>query len=416
MYPDATPDMKKALYSAKIKYIELNYAKGLEMASQDMFKQAYDFIISAQTEQKSLPEDQKNLIRVPRVELSKYYDNMFFHGRKSFENGTYGMAYLYLRMLSDMAPAYQSLNSVRKDLEDRILSRALKSIAVIPFKSPVSEPELGLQASANIMQLLQKQLTNDVKIIERGALEVLLREYELAVAGSVAGSTGDADSFKIKSADFLLMGDVLDSRTETNIQKSKRKDRVQVGTDKAVSIEWIDWEKTKERAEKERKTIPEEPKKYIDKPVYDYAEYDVAFYEKFSYLSISYRVVETAQGRVVYSNTVQTQEEAKDEATSGIDMGSYKVPMKVAKLPTDIELSNQVRKENIDKITAQIIELFKDQDVKYIAEAEKLESTGNLKEAVDMYVNGIVLMKKKKKDSAALEDKAGKYLDVLAAN
>ncbi|WP_277656644.1 hypothetical protein [Seleniivibrio woodruffii] len=415
-YPDATDDMKKNLASAKIKLIETDFQKGVELASQDMFKQSYDLFMTANRLMSTLNNDQKHVVKVPAAELNRYYDNMFFHGQKAKQAGAYGLSYFYYRMLSDLAPSYQGLLTERKDVEERILSRALKSIAVIPFKSPVNEPELGLQASSNIMQLLQKQLVDDVKIIERGALEVLLREYELAVAGNSGAASAGADPFKIKSADYLLMGDVLDSRTESNVQKSKRKDRVQVGTEKVLNIEWTDWEKMKAKAEKERTEIPAEPKKFIDKPVYDYAEYDVSFYEKFSFLSISYRVVETSQGRIVYSNTVQSQQEARDEATSGIDMGSYKVPMKVAKLPTDIELSNKVRKENIDKITSQIIEIFKDQDVKYIADAERLESANNLKEAVEMYANGIILMKKKKKDASALEDKAGKYLDVLAAN
>lgn len=71
--------------------------------------------------------------------------------------------------------------------------------------------------------------------------------------------------------------------------------------------------------------------------------------------------------------------------------------------------------EVIDKIALQIIDIFKDQDLKYITSAEKYESSNNLKEAVEMYANAIILMKRKKKDSDALEDKVGKYLDVLVS-
>jgi 3-methyladenine DNA glycosylase/8-oxoguanine DNA glycosylase len=111
---------------------------------------------------------------------------------------------------------------------------------------------------------------------------------------------------------------------------------------------------------------------------------------------------------------VRAQKEARDEATSGIDLGSYKVDMKAANLPTDIELSNDVRTETIDKISSQVKELFKDQDEKYLGEAERLESSNNLKEAVEMYVNAILLKDKKGKDVTELKDKAGKYLDVLS--
>ncbi len=313
------------------------------------------------------------------------------------DNGTYGQAYLYLKMLHDLVPSYHGLRAVKKDVEDKVLGRALKSIAVIPFKSPVSEPELGLQVTSNIMQILQNTLSDDVKIIERGALEILLREYELAVAGSTEEQTSN-DSFRIKSADFLLMGEVLDSRTETNIQNSKKKKvRVKVGENQIRNIEWEDWAREAEALRKNNRPVPPAPAKYLMKPVYEFAEYDVAFHEKVSYLSISYRVVETSQGRVTYSNTVRAQKEERDEATSGIDIGTYQVKMKAAKLPTDIEMSNSVRKETIDKISNEVMERFRNQDEKYLAEAVKLESSNNIQAAVEMYVNSILLKIRKKK-------------------
>ena len=412
-YPDASQETKKALSAVQIKLVEFDFANGMELASQDLYKQAYDKLAEAFSVMKGLTIEQRTMIAVPKNDLNRYYDNIFYHGQKAKEAGSLGLAWCYYKMLYDLVPSYAGLLAEKKDVEEKILARSLKSIAVIPFKSPANEPELGLQASSSIMQILQKQLGNDVKIIERGALEVLLREYELAVAGNVSANA-ETDGFKIKSADYLLMGEVLDSRTETNVQNSKRKDRVPIGTEKVRNIEWEDWQKDAEKAKQAGRDLPPEPKKYIEKPVYDYAEYDVSFYDKFSYLSISYRVVETAQGRVSYSNTVQSQKEAKDEATSGIDLGAFKVPMKAAKLPTDIELSNEVRKQVIDKISSQIIDIFKDQDIKYETSAEKLESTNNLKEAVEMYANAIILMKKKQKDTTMLESKVGKYLDVLA--
>ncbi|PLX65895.1 MAG: hypothetical protein C0603_13040 [Denitrovibrio sp.] len=370
--------------------------------------------MSAFNTMKNLPLELRTMVSIPKDQLEQYYDNMFFLGQKAMDNGAYGQSYLYLKMLYDLVPSYHGLRSIKKSVEDKVLARALKSIAVIPFKSPVSEPELGLQVTSNIMQILQNTLSDDVKIIERGALEILLREYELAVAGSAEEQTS-TDSFRIKSADYLLMGEVLDSRTETNIQNSKKKVRVKVGENQIRNIEWEDWSREAMQLRKQNRPIPPAPRKYLMKPVYEYAEYDVAFHEKVSYLSISYRVVETSQGRVTYSNTVRAQKEERDEATSGIDIGTYQVNMKAAKLPTDIEMSNEVRKETIDKISSEIMERFKDQDEKYLAEAIKLESSNNIQSAVELYVNAILLKIRKKKDVTELEDKAGKYLDVLTA-
>lgn len=413
-FPDARQTAQRAIDETRVQLIEVRFLQGVEYADQELNKQAYDSFMTAFTTMKGLPLELRTMVSIPKSELEFYYDNMFFLGQKAMDEGKFGQSYLYLNMLYDLVPSYHGLRAMKKTVEDKIISRALKSIAVIPFKSPANEPELGLQVTSNIMQILQNALSDDVKIIERGALEILLREYELAVAGNIAEQQSDPDSFRIKSADFLLMGEVLDSRTETNIQNSKKKVRVKVGENKVRNIEWEDWAKDAERLRKDKQPVPPEPVKYMMKPVFDYAEYDVAFHEKVSYLSISYRVVETSQGRVTYSNTVRSQKEARDEATSGIDLGSYRVDMKAADLPTDIELSNIVRKETIDTISAQVMDLFKDQDERYLAEAEKLEASNNLTEAVEMYVNAILLKQRKNKDVAEIEDKAGKYLDVLS--
>jgi len=413
-FPDARQEAQKLVDETRVQIAEVSFMKGVEFAGQELNKQAYDSFVSAFNTMKSIPIEARTMVAIPKDELEQYYDNMFFAGQKAMDEGAYGKSYLYLNMLYNLIPSYHGLRELKKSVEDKVLARALKSIAVIPFKSPVSEPELGLQVTSNIMQILQNSLSDDVKIIERGALEILLREYELAVAGSAEQQTS-TDSFRIKSADYLLMGDVLDSRTETNIQNSKKKVRVKVSENKIRNIEWEDWAREAEALRKQNRPIPREPVKYIQVPVYDYAEYDVAFHEKVSYLSISYRVVETSQGRVTYSNTVRAQKEARDEATSGIDIGTYKIDMKAANLPTDIELSNEVRKETIDKISNEVMEIFKDQDEKYLAEAEKLETSNNIQAAVEMYVNAILLKIRKNKDVTEIEDKAGKYLDVLSA-
>jgi len=414
-FPDARQQAQKAIDNTRVQIIEVSFLKGVDFASQELNKQAYDNFMFAFEVMKSLPLELRTMVAIPKDDLEQYYDNLYFLGQKAMDESAFGQSYLYFNMLSDLSPSYHGLREIKQTVEDKVLARALKSIAVIPFKSPANEPELGLQVTSNIMQILQRKLNNDVKIIERGALEILLREYELAVAGNISEQQTDPNAFRIKSADYLLMGEVLDSRTETNIQNSKKKVRVKVSENKVRNIEWEDWAKEADRLRAKNKPVTAvEPVKYLMKPVYDYAEYDVSFHEKVSYLSISYRVVETSQGRITYSNTVRAQKEARDEATSGIDIGSYKIDMKAAKLPTDIELSNEVRKETIDKISEQVRERFKDQDERYLAEAERLESSNNLKEAVEMYVNSILLKVKKGKDVAEIEDKAGKYLDVLS--
>jgi curli biogenesis system outer membrane secretion channel CsgG len=318
-------------------------------------------------------------------------------------------------MISDLSPDYPDVKLKLKDMETAILARAQKSIAVIPFKTAGVAEDMGTIITSNIMFSLLRQMSTEIRIIERSDIDILLREYELAVAGNMTENSGETGSFEIKSADYLLMGDVLDSRTETNIQNSRKKVRVQTGEKKVHSIEYEDWAVKYEKLQAEGQKVPPAPEKYVMEPVMEDVEYDVSYHSKVSYLNVSYRIVETSQGKVIYNNSSQAQKEARDEASGGVELGAYKIPMKVAALPTDIELSNQVRNEVIDKIVSDIKGIFKDPEQKYFLEAQKLETEGNIHGAIEKYADTILIRKVKSIDTSEMEEKVGKYLDVYGS-
>ena len=402
-FPDMRQQAQRAIDNARMQIVRYGFMQGAELASQDLNYQAYDSFKSAFSTMKDIPFDLRIKISIPKEELKDYYDNLFYLGQKAYDETSFGQAYLYFTMLYDLSPSYLGLRDIRKSAEENILDRSMKKLELHQFRSPENDPEAGLRVTSAIMQMLMRSTGDDVKIIES------------AVADKADEQPADDIAVEANGADFLLMGEVLDSKIETNIQNSKKKVRVKVSENKVRNIEWDDWNREAEKlkAKNQPVTTPE-PEKYIMQPVYDYADYDVAFHEKTSYLSVNYRVVEVSDGEVVYGNTVRAQKEARDESTSGIDLGSYKVEMKVANLPTDVEMSNDVLSEAAKKISSQIKDLFKDQDEKYLSEAEALESSDNLKEAVEMYANAILLKEKKGKDVSELMDKASKYLDVLS--
>ncbi|XOB66302.1 hypothetical protein ACMC5R_05960 [Deferribacteres bacterium DY0037] len=412
-FPDARQQAQAAIHNTRSKIISISFKKGVTYTQQEMYKKAYDYFYQAFETMKQLPMELRAMINVPKNELELYYDSMYFMGQKALDEGAYGQSYLYFDMLNNLAPTYLGLKMIRKTVEGKLLDRALKSIAVIPFRSPAGAPEIGFQITSNIMEAVQGNMKSDVRVIDREALEVLIEKYGLDADGNVNTAQKVDSRVKIENADYLLVGEVLDYKTETNIQRNKKKVRVKVGETKVRNIEWEDWKKEADAMASAGKEVPKEPAKYVMKPNYEIAEYDFAFHQKTSYMSVSYRLVNTANGDVVYSNSVRVKKDARDDSTSGIDLGNYNVEMKTAHLPSDIELSGDVRKEAVEKIAAQVVEQFESQNEVYMREADKFAATDNYKAAVEMYIDALVLKERKGEDASPLKYKASEYLDGL---
>ncbi|WP_022850764.1 hypothetical protein [Limisalsivibrio acetivorans] len=412
-FPGAKAEVEKLAEQTRIQLVEDYFLGGVELVEQELYRQAYEQFDRAFELLRKLPPKSQHMVNIPRNDLEYYYNNLFFIAGKAEENYNYGAAYFFYSMIAELSPNYPDIKLKMRNVTNKILERSMKSIAVIPFKTPASAPEMGGLITSNIMLSMHNELSGDVRIIERGAVEVLMREYELAVAGNITqGNSGDLSSFQIQSADYLLMGEVLDADTETSVQDSMKKVRVQVGTEKIRNIEYDDWVRESEKLKAEQKPVPPAPEKYIEKPVYEYVEYDISYYEKTSYATVSYRVVETSRGNIIYNNTAKAKVEAKDESSGGVELGSFKVPMKVADLPTDIEMSNRVQASIIKEITGNLQKMFTNPEKQYVAQAQKLEAEGNINTAIERYADAIVLMERKGLETAPLEMKAGKYLDV----
>ncbi|MBI5887027.1 MAG: hypothetical protein HZB85_10685 [Deltaproteobacteria bacterium] len=262
--------------------------------------------------------------------------------------------------------------------------------------------------SSNITFFLYKNLTPDIKVVEREAMDTLLKEYEVKTAGQMDDKSRE-NILSLLGADYLLFGDVLDYKVESNQNDTVKTVRAQTRTEQTRNPLYDDWFKDKEKGVS---SLPPQPPAYIEKPVIEEIKYKVSFYKKTGLVSMSYRVVDT-KGRLLNTSVVNVKEDVEDEGTDGVDAGEFKVAMKRASVPSDIELLRRVQEKAIQKIGDELRNLLINPEQKYLAEAERHEKDGELREAVERYSDVEIIYAKKGLDDKEIVERLGRLLDTL---
>jgi len=414
-YADAKSVAEKLYLQTKIELSDFYFQTGIDLMEQELFKQAYDNFRKAYDIINSLDVDKRRLANIPKKELQKYYDSLYIKAKKAEDVGYFGIAYNYYKLINLLSPSYPEIRENLKKIEEKIANRALKSLAVIPFKSPKSAPEAGNIFTSSIMLSLYNELKQDLRIIERESMDVLLREYELTVAGKGQDAQKDTTGFQISSADFLLLGDVLDCKIDSSLQEGYKVVRVKTKVDMLPNPEYDEWVATAKKLQAEGKPLPPSPPKFIEKPVYEDIKYKVSYHKKVGILNISYRVVDTSKGKIIHTSMVDIKKDVQDEGSEGVDIGDFKIPFKMAQLPTDSEIMKKAQEDAVAKITAELKGLFSEPETRLYKEAETLERDGNIREAIERYTDSLILLKRKNKDLGKVEEKINKYLDALSS-
>lgn len=384
------------------------FKKGMSYYDSSQPYKAYQAFMKGQAYLKDIPFKDRALVTMPTKTINDFLEGLSKTAEKEDDKGNYGLAYQLMRMVNDIDSHFTNAKKRLNALQDKIMQRAIKSIAVIPFKSPSYSPEAGKIFSSNITFFLYKNLTPDIKVVEREAMETLVKEYEVKTAGQIDDKSRE-NILSLLGADYLLMGDVLDYKVEANQSDTLKSVRVQTRTERVKNTEYDDWLKFKEKGAPD---LPPAPPMYVEKPVIEEIKYKVAYYKKTGLVSMSYRVVDT-KGRFLNTSVVELKEDVEDEATDGVDAGDFKVPMKRATIPSDIELLRRVQEKAIEKIGKELKELFLNPEKKYLEEAERLEQGGEVREAVERYSDVEMVYVKKGMDSKEVADRLGRLLDSI---
>ncbi|MBI5970892.1 MAG: hypothetical protein HY884_07030 [Deltaproteobacteria bacterium] len=384
------------------------YFKKAQKAYEDAQTfQAYQLYLKGIAHYKEVPYKDQSFVQKPTKAINQFLEGIASAAIKEEEKGNYGLAYQLMKMVTDVDANFSGAKTRFNSLQDKISQRAIKGLAVIPFKSPAQSPEAGKIFSSNITFFLHKNLSPDIKVVEREAIETILKESELKHAG--ADDRSRESILSLSGADYFLLGDVLDYKVEQSARKVTKTTRQQTRVEKARNPDYDLWLQAKQ---KQSEKIPPEPPMFMEKPVIEDIKYDVVYYKKTAVVDISYKVVDT-RGKILSTNVIKQKEEASDEGTDGIDAGDFKVPMKLAEVPSDVEIIGKVQDKVIQRIGAELKDLLAGPEKKYMDDAARHEKDGELRDAIERYADAEVIFRKKGKNTQEITDKFGKLLDSL---
>ncbi|NDY41918.1 hypothetical protein G3N55_03525 [Dissulfurirhabdus thermomarina] len=403
-YPDAPADVAERLSALLAEAAAFHFRNGASFLEQEHLVEAVEAFEQGSGFLAALPDARRGQVAVPKKAVRALADRLFSKAQAAARKGFPGAALLGYDLVLELEPGYPQAAQLRRAAEAAVAARARKCLAVTAFKGPAAAPEVGGIFTAELLRRLHRDLDADLRVVERASLDLLLKEYELArTAGRDTRRQDPSAGFRFTSADYLLLGEVVDYRVETSRQETARTIRVQTGTESVPNPAYVPG-KTRD---------PKVPP-VIRRPTYEDVRYRQTHYRKVGTASVSYRVVDARSGDVLRSEVLEASRTAEDDAHEGVEIGAFKLPVKLADLPPDMELLREAQEEVVEKLARQVAGGFRGADARYLAEAAARDEAGDRRAALERYADARAIMARKGRDPAAVTAKIREHLDVLA--
>ena len=369
------------VFIGEIKQVEArdNFKKGEDMALEGMTLSAGVAFIRAIDALREVPKGYRSKVSVPSASIRRHLKELFVLSRSLRDAGNLGQAYLSLDIIYKVQPGYPNVATLRKQLAREIKKRSLQSLGVIPFKGPSYNPDAGNIITSRLLHHLYKELSGDIRILERGAMEALINESEVkTLQGGGNVSRGLLD---ILGADYMLLGDVVDYKIERQVLETFKTVRARIDTEKKLNPDYVEWKKRKKG---------DPPQRFIEIPVFEKIKYKTSLHKKTLTATAGYRLVD-ASGDIVHTGMVERKDEFEDESSEGVEIGDFEVKAKVAKLPGDSKIYRKAEVEIIKKIGSDLKEIFSNPEKKLLKKARRHKEDGEFADAIESFVKASFL-------------------------
>jgi curli biogenesis system outer membrane secretion channel CsgG len=390
-------DASLKLLNARVTAVNSYFSTGLAMMDSERPLSAALMFIKAKSLIADIQEDKLGAIAVPSREINRLVKELYVKGAAEAKAGGFEAAYLYMRAISRLEPGYPEIATEKDRLKDEIRKRSIQSLAIIPFKGTSYSSDAGGVITSSILDYLYRDLSKDVKILERGANEALLRESEVKMSQGGEGAKG---FLQLLGADYLLLGDVVNYKVESNVAEMNKMVRARTGSKKVANPAYDEWKKDKKG---------EAPPQFIEEPINEDIRYKTTHYNKSGVITVSFRIVD-AKGDVINTGLAEKKVEAEDWAAEGVEIGEFKNVARLSKIPTDIELLRTAQTSVVSSIVSALTTMFSNPEQKFLKEMEDAQKRANFRTAVEKAVDAIFTLDRKGMDTGATEERLSKLI------
>lgn len=310
----------------------------------------------------------------------------------------HGLALGYLYVIEQMRPNFPELENLMRSANDNVMDIAVKKVSTTAFDGDDNNRSLGRSISSKITQYVFDTLPKDVRVVEREQLNAVLREQEISALKQGSG-------IQIDSADLLIQGTILQSDVETAERPSSRRMRVVTERREVANPAYARWlEKSSSDRAKEA-----QPSRTIIKETKEDIDIKFTHVSKVAVMSISYRVVDANTADVLHADSVNDKIKVADETTEGVKIGEFESKYKVAELPSNSELLEDLTVSLSKKIGAQVVEQLKDPEIGYAKEGEKFYGERNFSGATEEIAKALVMTLSKEQPADDLAQTLREY-------
>jgi curli biogenesis system outer membrane secretion channel CsgG len=303
----------------------------------------------------------------------------------------HGLAWGYLNVIGTLQPDAPSLRRQLRETREKVLQKAVKRVSAATFEDHNrGGSEFGDTVTAKIVQYLFENLSEDVRIIEREKLEEIEKERGLS-----------KDAAALIAVDYLIQGNILEAKVDVSERSLNQRKRIVTGRETVPNPEWDRWNSMKDN-ERERAGLETQPPRTITRDKVEDVQIGTTYHRKVGVFSVSYRVIDADSAKVLFADTQRTKNEVEDTDQDGIELGDFKQEHKIANLPSDVEILDQLAEEISQAIGQKLSEVMVDPELQYAKDAARSVREGNFQDASRQYAYAVVLSDRKEKDSSEL--------------
>lgn len=262
----------------------------------------------------------------------------------------------------------------------QVAGNTIKSISISPFRSRYDDVNYGDVITPLISQHLYDALGSDIRIVEQ--------------------TTGE-------DFDALITGNILEVKVESSQTRNKKQMLVNVGEVQRTNPAYIAW---LELPSKERKKLAK-PDETIREQKQQTVFVTSALHRKTGIFAVSYRLTDNSNRRVIFPDSITLQAEHEDESNEGLEVGELVVPYKIAKLPSDTEILQNLSQNVAGTIAGNLAGVLLNQEIEYLKAADKSATQNKCEEEVEHLAKAVALLANKKKDAEATEAPIRRLVD-----
>jgi tetratricopeptide (TPR) repeat protein len=402
-YQPANNTVIKKLDALKAKAGKLYFDEAVALVNQNKFYTALKHVEFIKTKTPVILDDPffKDFI-------TKFCKKMMERADNYMEKELWGNALIWYEKVESLNPNYSELYEKIRDVRDeRIKRRIRKSIAVFDFTSPSNDKDAGRNAADKLVAYLYQKASSDLRIIERENLQNILREMQLGQSGLVDVKSAQTVG-KMRGIETFIMGTVLKYYSSKTDNPSMEQVKVLVDEEDVRNPEFSDWLIMNPKpSEGDMKNAPP---RTIKKKNFQFISYKKGLAKIVALFDISYKLVDTATGENIFTNTIAGRLTKEDKYQDGVPVAN--IPYDPLEIQTESEVLGELTDQKIAEMGQSVLKHFQSLELEYYNQGQQLQKNRKYDLAIEKYVD-CVHNEKMKGISTPVSQNAMKAIDQL---